>query len=137
MTPFRYNDYRKILVLAHVGWWGTALIVGLRVAEVVPQALGSISFLTMGLAVTASLSLSRMRLTETMTQVLQVGAQMTNNGHVPLPGDRADELLAHYERCTKCRMAKLSPNPVANSCEEGMELIRLTLEERHGKLEKA
>jgi hypothetical protein len=134
MTPFRYNDYKRTLVLAHAGWWGTVAIVGLRAAEVIPQSLGSMALLTLGVAVTASLSLSRMRLSETMTQVLLVGAQMSGGTVARLPSGKADELLWHTEQCMKCRMAKLSPNPITNACDEGARLIRQTLEERHGRI---
>lgn len=58
-------------------------------------------------------------------------------GGTPLPGGWADELLWHHQQCATCRWAKLSPNPAANMCERGKQLIRLTLEERHGRLEES
>lgn len=65
--------YTLTLALAHLGWWSTAVIVALRAAELLPGELGTISIFTIGLAVAASLSLSRMRLTDTITGVFQAG----------------------------------------------------------------
>jgi len=65
--------YRNILVLAHVGWWGTVALVGFRTMGLLPQSTGSLALLTLGLGVTASLSLSRLRLADTITAVFQTG----------------------------------------------------------------
>jgi hypothetical protein len=73
--PFRDDDYRRTLALAHAGWWGTALIVGGRAIGLIPQEVGALAFLTIGGAVTASLTLSRMRLADTVSQVFHVGLQ--------------------------------------------------------------
>lgn len=72
---FVSNDYRKTLILAHVGWWGTGLLALLRAFELIPLAFGSFALLTLGMAVAASLALSRMRLAQTISQVFQVGLQ--------------------------------------------------------------
>lgn len=69
------NDYKKTLTLAHVGWWGTFLFAVLRATDVVPVAFGSFGLLTLGVGVTASLALSRMRLADTISQVFTVGLQ--------------------------------------------------------------
>lgn len=66
-------EYNKILLAAHVGWWGTVVVVGLRALDVIPQAGGSIGLLTLGMAVTASLALSRMKLGRTITEVFNAG----------------------------------------------------------------
>lgn len=73
---FAENDYRRSLILAHVGWWGTAIIIVLRAFERIPQSLGSTAILTLGFAVAASLSLSRMRLGRTVSQVFQTGLSL-------------------------------------------------------------
>lgn len=75
MKPFANNDYRKTLLIAHVGWWGTAAIVAGRALGLVPQQISSVAFLTLGAAVAASLALSRMRLADTISQVFTVGLQ--------------------------------------------------------------
>lgn len=54
---------------------------------------------------------------------------------VPLPDEYADELLWHMSHCSACRWAKLSPNPAANYCERARQLVKLTTEQRHGKVE--
>lgn len=51
----------------------------------------------------------------------------------PLPGGYAEELIWHNEQCAVCRWAKLAPVPDRVRCARGQQLIRLTLEERHGK----
>lgn len=51
----------------------------------------------------------------------------------PLPGRWADELLWHKQNCLCCRMAKLAPSFPAAACARSQELIRLTIDERHGK----
>lgn len=73
--PFATNDYRRTMLLAHLGWWGTALLALLRAFNLIPIAFGSFALLTLGMAVAASLALSRMRLSETISQVFQVGLQ--------------------------------------------------------------
>lgn len=73
--PFADNDYEKMVTLAHCGWWSTVCVVTLRTFDILPQSAGSIALLTLGLGVTASLGLSRMRLGETISQVFQVGLQ--------------------------------------------------------------
>jgi hypothetical protein len=73
--PLASNDYNRAIVLAHIGWWGTVIIVGARTLHWLPQSASLLALLTLGLGVTASLGLSRMRLAETITQVFQVGLQ--------------------------------------------------------------
>lgn len=82
--PFANSDYRRTVALAHVGWWGTAGIALLRAFDVVPQQVGSLALLTLGMAVASSLALSRMRLAETITSVFHVGLQaaITMNANV-------------------------------------------------------
>lgn len=48
---------------------------------------------------------------------------------IPLPGGWADELIWHRSNCPACRAP-------GNRCARGAQLVRLTLEERHGKVEK-
>ncbi|MEU3052297.1 hypothetical protein [Streptomyces griseus] len=69
------EDYRYPLTLtvAHIGWWGTVIIVLLRATEIIPPQWGLIAVLTIGIAVTASLSLSRMRFAKTIAGVFQTG----------------------------------------------------------------
>jgi hypothetical protein len=69
----RNMEYRKILAAAYVGWWGTAVLVTLRAAHIIPQGVGSLALLTLGLGVTASLALSRLRLGNTITEVFNAG----------------------------------------------------------------
>jgi hypothetical protein len=65
--------YRNTVLTAHVGWWGTAFLVTLRAIDAIPQQAGSLALLTLGLGVTSSLALSRMRLGKTITEVFQAG----------------------------------------------------------------
>jgi len=67
------SEYNKILLAAHVGWWGTVVVVGLRAMDILPQPAGSLGLLTLGVAVTASLALSRMKLGKTITEVFNAG----------------------------------------------------------------
>jgi hypothetical protein len=69
----RNDEYKKILLAAHVGWWGTVVVVGLRAMDILPQPAGSLGLLTLGVAVTASLALSRMKLGKTITEVFNAG----------------------------------------------------------------
>ncbi len=71
-------DYRKTLIVAHLGWWGTAAFAVLRAFEVIPVSFGSFGLLTLGVGVSASLALSRMRLAETITQVFQTGLHLAD-----------------------------------------------------------
>lgn len=65
--------YVHTLAAAHTGWWGTVVITGLRATGVIPQQAGTLALLTLGLGITASLSLSRMRLGKTIAEVFQAG----------------------------------------------------------------
>jgi hypothetical protein len=69
----RNDEYKKILLAAHAGWWGTVVVVGLRAMDILPQPAGSLGLLTLGVAVTASLALSRMKLGKTITEVFNAG----------------------------------------------------------------
>lgn len=73
MKPLYSSDYKRTLLAAHVGWWSTVIIVALRTTHILPQAASSFAFLTLGLGVTASLALSRMKLGATVSQVFQTG----------------------------------------------------------------
>lgn len=53
---------------------------------------------------------------------------------VPLPGGMADKLLRHVGNCHVCKAARIYNKP--NYCAEGSQLIRLTIEERHGSDER-
>lgn len=53
---------------------------------------------------------------------------------VPLPGGYADELLRHLGMCPTCRATKIYLTQ--NWCPKGRELIRLTTEQRHGRIDK-
>lgn len=53
---------------------------------------------------------------------------------VPLPGGYADELMWHMKNCPTCRTAKVLRT---HFCERGLQLIRLTTEQRHGRIDKA
>lgn len=128
------DDYRRAVLLAHAGWWGTAAFAILRAFEVIPVAYGTVGLLTLGLGVTASLGLSRMRLAETMTEVFLVGVKSGELATVPdpLPSGSADELLRHVDSCAICRNART----VVSYCDTGVRLVRFTLEERHGKIKE-
>lgn len=52
---------------------------------------------------------------------------------VPLPGGFADELMWHMSTCPTCRLSRVFPSQ--QKCHRGQQLVRLTTEERHGKLE--
>lgn len=129
------DDYKRTVMLAHVGWWSTAGFAILRAFEVIPIAYGSLGLLTLGLGVTASLGLSRMRLAETMTEVFLVGVRSGELATVPdpLPRGSADELLRHTQSCLICKNARSA----AKYCDVGAQLVKFTLEERHGKVERA
>jgi hypothetical protein len=79
LTPLANNDYRKALILAHLGWWSTAAIVIMRPLGLIPMQYGSVAVLTLGFAVAASLALSRMRLGKTISQVFQTGMTLAVN----------------------------------------------------------
>lgn len=51
--------------------------------------------------------------------------------HIPLPGGAADELMWHLKNCPECSLSKIIPG--APRCNRGQQLVRHTLEERHGK----
>lgn len=61
------------LALAHVGWWGAFLFTVLAVRGDVSRPIGTIVIMFVGIAIAASLSLSRMRLTDTITSVFEAG----------------------------------------------------------------
>lgn len=73
MKPLFTNDYKKTLFAAHLGWWGTVALVGARALHFIPQSAGTLALLTLGLGVTASLALSRMKLSNTVNSVFQTG----------------------------------------------------------------
>lgn len=75
IKPIIGDDYRRTITMAHAGWWGTGIFAVLRAFEVIPVSMGSFGLLTLGVGVTASLALSRMRLAETISGVFQVGLQ--------------------------------------------------------------
>lgn len=61
------------LVLALVGWWGALALCFLQVTEIIEQDLSVVVILCVGVAISAGLSLSRMRLAETMKNVFSAG----------------------------------------------------------------
>lgn len=67
------NRYGVTLGTAITGWALTALLVLLRAFDVLVQRWGTLSILTVGVAIAASLSLGRMKLTKTITTVFQAG----------------------------------------------------------------
>lgn len=74
------DDRRKAtLGLAWAGWVGTGVLVILRATELVPMAWGSVAILTIGVAIAASLARSRMRLTDTIVGVFEVGVNAAND----------------------------------------------------------
>jgi hypothetical protein len=73
MKPLFTSDYKRTLLVAYAGWWSTVAIVALRATDMIPQSAGSVALLTLGLGVTASLALSRMKLSSTVSQVFQTG----------------------------------------------------------------
>lgn len=100
------DDYRRTLIIAHLCWWSTALIIILRAFDTLPQQLGSFALLTLGIAVAASLALSRMRLAETITSVFHVGLQsavalsanvFTDTCIMVLDGDGKIEAVDHAD----------------------------------------
>lgn len=64
---------RLTTCLAVSGWTIAATITTLRTFGVVPANIGSVAVLAIGVAIASSLSLSRMRLAKTITQVFIVG----------------------------------------------------------------
>lgn len=68
--------YRTTLALTHAGWWTTALIVGLRSANAIPQPMGVLAVATLGIGVGANLALNRMRLAGTITAVFETGLKV-------------------------------------------------------------
>lgn len=106
VRPFLTNDYKKTLLIAHAGWWGTALFAVLRAFDVIPISWGSFGLLSLGVGVAASLALSRMRLAETMSQVFNVGLQsaitlsanvFTDTCIMALDGDGKVESVDHAD----------------------------------------
>lgn len=104
--PFAENDYKRTLVLAHIGWWSTFGVVALRAFDILPQSLGLLAVLTLGWGVAASLALSRMRLASTITAVFQVGLQsaiglsanvFTDTCIMMLDGDGKVEAVDHAD----------------------------------------
>lgn len=51
--------------------------------------------------------------------------------NIPLPGGTADELMWHLSNCPTCRLARVFPSH--QKCSRGQQLVRATLEDRHGK----
>jgi hypothetical protein len=68
-----FQDYKATLRAAALSWGATVGIVALRALDAIPQQLGSIAILTMGVGIATSVSISRFRLTEAITSVFQVG----------------------------------------------------------------
>lgn len=78
------NRYKTTLYMAHFGWWATIGIVTLRAFDIIPQTMGSMALLTLGVGVTSSLSLSRYRLGQTIAATFQAGMRtaITLNANV-------------------------------------------------------
>lgn len=68
-----FSDYKRTVVAAHIGWWGTLVFALGRATELIPVQYGTFGLLLLGLGVTASLALSRYRLTGAITDVFNAG----------------------------------------------------------------
>jgi len=124
-----FNDYKATLRAAAVSWGSSILIVAGRVTDIIPSNYSSVAFLTIGFGVATSISLSRFRLTDAITQVFRVG--LTAAMPDTLPHKHADELIHHLSTCSVCKAG----TTIARKCSRGRDLIRLTLEERHTEQE--
>lgn len=70
-----FDTYRKAMATAVVAWGVTGMIVIARALELVPQHIGTAAILSLGVGIAASVSISRYRLSQSITQVFQVGLQ--------------------------------------------------------------
>lgn len=119
-----FDTYKKAMFVAHASWVSTAGIVLARAFQVIPQQFGTLAVLTLGFGVASSVSISRFRLTDAITQVFRIGL----TADAP-PSDHkyADELIHHLSSCNTCK----GGTTVARKCPRGRDLVRLTLAERH------
>lgn len=76
------EEHRRMgaLVLVNVGWWGALLVMVLRVTGHAPQSLGVVAAVLIGVAISAGLSLSRMRLMKTIQEVFKAGYDSDGGG---------------------------------------------------------
>jgi hypothetical protein len=123
-----FNEYKPTVYAAVASWGASVAIVAARVAELIPANVSSVAFLTIGFGVATSVSISRFRLADAITQVFRVGltAQLPPTGH-----KYADELIHHLSTCSLCKAG----TTIARRCSRGRDLVHLTLEERHGERE--
>lgn len=119
-----FNEYKATMRAAAVSWGASIAIIGARMAEIIPANVSSISFLTIGVGVAASISISRFRLTDAITQVFRVGltarAPATDTSR-----EHTSELMHHLSTCTVCREC----NTVVRRCSRGQHLVRRAVEE--------
>lgn len=66
--------------IAHVSWWSALLVTVLRVTDSIPTNFGPIVVLLIGTGVSASVSLTRARLADTITSAFDVGLRLSQNG---------------------------------------------------------
>lgn len=64
---------RWATALMHTGWWGGFACATLRTLKVLPDQVVVVTLFLVGVAVAASTARSRMRLSDTITQVFQTG----------------------------------------------------------------
>lgn len=107
------------LALAASCWTATALLTALRATEILPMAMGSLVVFTIGVAITATMVRSRMRLTETIVKVFVAGmtagetaairrAEKAREGPIPTRPDDAARVVEEAQdeiRRTRTRVA--------------------------------
>ncbi|MGW2206022.1 hypothetical protein [Streptomyces sp. NPDC001774] len=67
------REYQRLQAAAWAGWTATGLIVVLRATGTLGVNWASLGLITIGAAITASLSLSRLRLASTVSRAFQAG----------------------------------------------------------------
>lgn len=70
-----FDSYQKAMATAVVSWTATGAIVLGRAFEWVPQHIGTVAIITLGVGIASSVSISRYRLATTIGQVFQLGLQ--------------------------------------------------------------
>jgi len=68
-----FEEYRATARAATASWAASVAIVAGRAMEWIPPHFGSAAFLTVGFGIATTVSLSRFRLTEAITQVFHLG----------------------------------------------------------------
>jgi hypothetical protein len=127
-----FNEYKPTVYLAALSWGTSVGLVLGRAFDVIPSNFTSLTIFTIGIGVAATVSISRFRLTDAITQVFRVGltVHMQENGRDS--HKYADELIHHLSTCSICK----SGGTVVRRCTRGKDLVSLTLKERHGMLDK-